>query len=455
MDPILMIIVLSLAAKYAGSDILYALRGKANPRHETVAQTRSARATARATRATARAAKSKARLARVQQRTERRANSALKRYWDVLKEDAVEDAIDAHKRHRAHKHERIEKREAARAGLRDGAPEETPGDTEAARGAARIYFMNRVNEARRAAAKRWEAGWQRMEENAQANKFKTPAPGDVVPGTVVSSEDDTTDPEPAPRPQDQPRSDQTSAATSTEPETPTADVQHEFGWVRTQYNGVYIPLAAQRPCPRGECDGLLTPEGEIHADEGDGAGMVNTVCNKGCGISSGHSWTFDDWEYQSIFGHAFDAEIADHDDDAYAVPYVADAMRVEQRLHTDSSAAGPSGADFHHPTTEGNPEMTNAPTEVTGLTSAISNSNLSAENARNAADGLELTIAGLEAGGTTGPAISHLNMAREALNAAAGHFDNAAQELGGGLGVRDAYAATGGNAGSKEFVTAD
>lgn len=506
MDPILMIIVLSLAAKYAGSDVLYALRGKANPRHEAVAKTRSARTQARATRATARASKSKARLARVQQRTERRANSALKRYWDVLKEDAVDDAIAGHQRRRAHKHERIEKREEARAKLRDGAPDTTPGDTEPARGPARVYFMNRVNDARRAARKNWEQRWDTMEKNAQERKFKAPAPGDVVPGTVVSSEEDSTPEQPArpqddttfqqpaqpARPQDQPgpapETGTAPAASETPPPTEATEPADEapaaprhtgaYAWVYTNYDGVHVPLDAERDCSK--CDGKLTPvTGEdLYADEGDGFAMVNTVCNKGCGISSYHSWPLNDFEYQTIFGHAFGdrPDDEDEDDEHDTTEMVAEALHGVNPPGTAPSGQvaldqapvrplnqhnrlawtpGPSGADFHHPTTEGNPEMTNAPIEVTGLNSAIANANTSAENCRNAANGIELTVAGLTAGGTTGPAIDYLNAARESLNTAADQLDASATELGTQTSVGDAYAATGGHAGSKEFVTAD
>jgi hypothetical protein len=65
---------------------------------------------------------------------------------------------------------------------------------------------------------------------------------------------------------------------------------------------------AESQCPK--CPGVIKPyEGaNVSYDEGDGSAMVDTRCDRGCGISSAHYWRLTDEEYRREFGHDFDED---------------------------------------------------------------------------------------------------------------------------------------------------
>lgn len=99
--------------------------------------------------------------------------------------------------------------------------------------------------------------------------------------------------------------------------------------------------------------------------------------------------------------------------------------------------------------------MTAAPIEAIGLRGVIAVVNQLAENAQNAAGGIETDIAGLERHGVSGPAIASLKSAQEQFDAAADALWTGAGRLEEMLAVADAHDAVGGHAGSKEFLLAD
>jgi len=92
--------------------------------------------------------------------------------------------------------------------------------------------------------------------------------------------------------------------------------------------------------------------------------------------------------------------------------------------------------------------------EITGLRSAIAFAEGSASAAVAAAAQVELAIAGLQAGGTSGPAIAALQSAMEGHNATAGYYREAAATLSKQLQIAEAYEANAG-AGTREFVTSE
>lgn len=92
--------------------------------------------------------------------------------------------------------------------------------------------------------------------------------------------------------------------------------------------------------------------------------------------------------------------------------------------------------------------------EISGLRSAITFAEGSAKAAEAAAAQDEVAIAGLQAGGTTGSAITALHAAAEGHRVVAGYYNTAAVELRQHLQVAEAYETNQG-AGSREFVKSE
>lgn len=99
-------------------------------------------------------------------------------------------------------------------------------------------------------------------------------------------------------------------------------------------------------------------------------------------------------------------------------------------------------------------EEENSVSETTNLSAALAYTRNMANNARQGVSSVETSISGLTAGGVTGPTLSALAQAQEALNQAAAAFDTANAALVRHIQVQEAYAANR-DAGSKQFVTAD
>lgn len=450
MDPI-SIIIIAFAIKYAGTDLLYAMRGKANLNHESKAKALSTRAQVRAQKAQLRNEKTKARLAKVKARGNKSVSPA-RRYAQVLKDDAFEDLLDRHTR----------KREARKTKADNQDQDQDPGKASVARGPARVYISNKAADARRDVRKWWNEKWEEAERNRHDQKLKARPNDDVIPGAVIPNVD--SEPEPVAdefEPIDYP------------PPTDRADGE------------IPIPADAKGPC---DCGGELVPTGLLHVDEGDGGAMVDLKCNRpGCGISSSHYWAPTEAEYEKYFGHPFE-ERDDEDDSETEEGYTPHTDLTERQTwlvktpegrefttddpemyaHLGYEITAVDGTDHANgfevanryqpykstnPTPEGTNTMSNTSIEAVDLPTTIANCSSSAENAQGAATGIELTVAGLQAGGTSGPAISSLLSAQEHLNAAAIDLRDASAELQTHLVTTEAYAATGGHAGSKEFVT--
>lgn len=93
--------------------------------------------------------------------------------------------------------------------------------------------------------------------------------------------------------------------------------------------------------------------------------------------------------------------------------------------------------------------------EITGLASAIEYAGGSADNAQQAATAIEGAIGDLQAYGTSEAAVTSLTAARDAFWAAAEALRDAERVLTEYTAVREAYNATGGDAGGKAFVTTE
>lgn len=445
MDPI-SILVIALVIKYAGTDLLYAVRGQPNPNHETKANALSTRAQVRAQKWQLRDKQSQARLERAQAKAGR-PTSPARRYAQVLKDDAFDDLAERHTR----------KREARKA----KAAARVAGDEP--RNAATVYLSNRKNEAKRGIHNYWERKWKEADEKRRA-KATRPRPGqDTVPGEVVpNAQNDGDDLDGAEAPKADPCPN--CAGPTHVPGTECLRCQG----AREQSSIITIPKDAYTDCPNPDCEGTLRPTGLTHLDEGDGSAMANLVCDRKCGISSSHNWTPTDAEYEKYFGHPFGEDDEDgpapvgasykeytdshepgeHKIGTIPVANMTDEMFAYYQKHKASNGTAT-------PTPEGTNTMSNTAIEVIGLSDAIANANGSAINAEAAASGIELTVAGLVNGGTSGPALSDFAAAQEHFNAAADRLRSAAGHLQQQTVVKEAYAATGGHAGSKEFVTAE
>lgn len=112
-------------------------------------------------------------------------------------------------------------------------------------------------------------------------------------------------------------------------------------------------------------------------------------------------------------------------------------------------------ADWQRPAADGTTEKENTlSAEITGLRSAIAYAEGSATAAERAVTQDEMAIAGLQAGGTTGAAITSLQASMEGHTQNAAHYRAAAAELTQQLQVAEAYEANQG-AGTREFVTSE
>jgi hypothetical protein len=100
------------------------------------------------------------------------------------------------------------------------------------------------------------------------------------------------------------------------------------------------------------------------------------------------------------------------------------------------------------------PKESNMSAEITGIQSAIAFAQGSATAADQSIVQTEMAIANLQAGGTSGDAITQLQQAMENLGAVAATFRAAEATLSSQLAVTEAYAANQG-AGSREFVTSE
>jgi hypothetical protein len=111
-------------------------------------------------------------------------------------------------------------------------------------------------------------------------------------------------------------------------------------------------------------------------------------------------------------------------------------------------------ADWQTKSSAGHETKESHMSEITGLRSAIAFAEGSATSADQAITQTEMAIANLQAGGTSGAAITELQQAMENLRATAAQFRAAASTLSAHLGVTEQYEANQG-AGSREFVTSE
>lgn len=111
-------------------------------------------------------------------------------------------------------------------------------------------------------------------------------------------------------------------------------------------------------------------------------------------------------------------------------------------------------ADWQRPATGSTEKENDMSAEITGLQSAIAYAEGSAAAAERAAAQDEMAIAGLQAGGTTGVAITSFQASMEGHTQNAAHYRAAAAELTRQLQVKEAYEANQG-AGEKTFVTSE
>jgi hypothetical protein len=130
---------------------------------------------------------------------------------------------------------------------------------------------------------------------------------------------------------------------------------------------------------------------------------------------------------------------------------------------TDDAQAGavildPQPAAWQQPAVGGNPtestqesSMTTPSGEIAGLQSSIAYTQEMAGTTQSAVTSVETSIAGLQQGGVSGPAIEHLTQAMEALGSASIAFGAANAELQNHLQVTEAYNANDG-AGTRDFV---
>lgn len=92
--------------------------------------------------------------------------------------------------------------------------------------------------------------------------------------------------------------------------------------------------------------------------------------------------------------------------------------------------------------------------ETTNLSAALAYTNDMATQAAQGAASVETSIASLTVGGVTGPTLTHLAQAQEALSQAMAQFTAANTALSNHIAVKEAYNANR-DAGTREFVTAD
>lgn len=106
------------------------------------------------------------------------------------------------------------------------------------------------------------------------------------------------------------------------------------------------------------------------------------------------------------------------------------------------------------PTPDDTANQEDSVSETTSLNAALAYTRAMAARSQEGATGVETSIGGLTAGGVSGPAVSELYEAHEALTLAAAKFQGAHDHLVNHIAVQEAYAANQ-DAGQKQFVTAD
>ena len=78
---------------------------------------------------------------------------------------------------------------------------------------------------------------------------------------------------------------------------------------------IIVPQEAWSRCSRPGCPGQFAPIlDSVSADEGDGSAMVDTECDRQCGMSSYHGWPLPDDQYRNVFNHEFGDYPDDEDD---------------------------------------------------------------------------------------------------------------------------------------------
>lgn len=164
MDPLVFLVILAIATKYAAADTAYAVRGKPNPRYEA----RKARYAAQAVKAQA----------KVPGKHPRRPGPA-RRYLAALWADAFTDAHASHMRRRDARRSRPERPDRPR-------------------GAARVYVDGLVQDTTRWVGRKWDKAWTEADEKRRANRVRPGPETVIVPGTVVPNAEPrpaTADPE--------------------------------------------------------------------------------------------------------------------------------------------------------------------------------------------------------------------------------------------------------------------
>lgn len=339
-------------------------------------------------------------------------SGAWGRYWRTLSDDVAGDLLERHN---------------ARRVAADVKPDRP-------RGAATQFFAGLTQDARRAARRRWNAGWDGLDERRRT-KATRPRPGQVtVPGTIVpnaqdESQDEDGRPEdgiqdgPEDGPQDEDRPDPAAVPTQDD----RTDLQ--FGDDPTDPTGT-------KTCP--ECHGTSITQDGICLACRDRQEQRNQHYEDG---------TRDTWKVLLPNGNTI---VTDHPEVYQYRGYPTEKVRGRDHqqgfLVTDPTTAAP--------TQEGTTMTTTIPTgEVAGLSDAIRFSDASALAFRAQAIATEQTVAALAAGGVTGPAAASFAAAMEKSEAAAMDMDAATAELKSHLAVQEAYNANKG-AGTREFVTA-
>lgn len=335
----------------------------------------------------------------------RRKSGAAGRYWGQLWDDVWEDATA--------------KRAAKRAGRTE------PGRPPRPRGAARQFFAGLAQDGRRAAGRRWQDGWVRLDEKRR-EKATRPRPGQVtVPGTVVPNAQDEDEARPQDGTEDRP---------VPEPRiVPTVDGRTDlrFGEDDNDPTGV-------SSCP--ECHGTVLVDGEIclscrdrqeqrnqHHEEQDEDGIRRCPS---CG------------NRLATVGPTCPSCIDKQEDE------------TDRLQHPPDSGPDKDIAPPIDPTTEGTPTMTTMPTgEVTSLAQTIRFCEDSAQAYRAQAHAIEQTQATLAAEEVSGPAAAAFADAMEQSQTAALSMERAAGEFKKHLVVTEAYDQVQG-AGTKAFVTA-
>jgi hypothetical protein len=259
-----------------------------------------------------------------------------------------------------------------------------------------------------------------------------------------------------------------------------------------------IPDDLESECGLNGCEGTQRPiPGTQHFDA-DGGAMVDTACDRNCGVQSARYWKWTDRppaENEDHFepdealddaanpesgysncacrdcfdvtvsGDVTKPELCGLCEDAGCEPNDGDCQRDDAYGAGDRDSDNPQtpapGLASVIPirfTTEEEPEMghtiTTPPAEITGLTTAQQYAEGMKNAYQEAASGVELFTASLEGHGVSGEAVAAARRAAEMQQAAAAAWADAHAALDQQTGIREAYAAAPG-AGTREFVTSE